>query len=400
MIFIKLILVIVFLSLPGEKILAETFKVVDTEFFWSSSNFTKAEPIEDRMSKGKAPRKESIPLGEISYQDHFTLHGTPPPFHFLSPLKEGDSSLAEINDGHIFFRKNGKKIPLNKSAVPSGADPASPYLLFHPNLDRVLVVYPYYFYQCKENRYFTEVYTDRGILLSTFDSLPTHISLNNPSLLISPEKSGCCDSLKWSIRFYHLRDGSFSEYSCPEGFCGNVLFARLRSKGTFVIALEIVGKVGEIGASIQTNFFIVGDDGRLLASGKTIYAVREPYMDQRRLEALAPYSISNLISIDSLPEKDSWTFHFGRSGKKGDLKLLSFCRDPIPSVAFLLAKDPSLYQRKTDIKISGKVVGNLPLLFIAEPGHYTLSIKTDGEEGDRILKKEIQSDQINIIMFQ
>ena len=392
---VNFILVSIFLLFSIDKISAETFRVVESEFFWSSPNFTKVGPIEDKTIK-----KRSAPLGSMSYKDYIDLHGTPPSFNFLRRLREKDSSLAQIKGGHIFFRKTGKKIPLNRSIVPYWANPIPPYLVSIPIVDRVLVVYPYYLYQDKENRYFTEIYSGQGVLLSTFDSLPTHLSPSNPYLLISPERSGCCESLKWSIRFYNLREGTVSEYSCPEGYCGNVLFTRLGKRGPFVIAQEIVGKMGEIGASIQTNFFIVDDEAKLLASGKAIYAVRESNMDQKRLEILAPYSISNLISIDPLHEKDSWVFHFGRNGKKGTLKLVSLCRDPIPSVTFLLAKDPSIYARRVDIKMAEKVIGNLPLLFIAGPGQYTFLIQMDGEKGERLLTKEIQSEQINVIMFE
>lgn len=391
-------LVVYLLLLPVEKTLADTFKVVQSEFFWSSPNLTKVDPIEDRENKKNMVKKQSVPLGGMSYKDHFDLHGTPPPLNFLKVLKEGDSSIGQIKDGHIFFRKTGKRIPLSRSIVPSWASPVPPYVVTIPMVDRVLVVYPYYVYQDKENRYFTELYSGQGVLLSRLDSLPTHVSLSNPYLLISPERSGCCESLKWSIRFYNLREGSVSEYSCPEGFCGNILFTKLGPKGPFVIVQEIVGKMIEIGASIQTNLFIIGNEGKLSASGKTIYAVREPNLDQIRLEALAPFATSNLISIDPLPEEDSWLLHFGRIGKKGDLKLVSNWPNPAPSVVYLFSKDPSLHQEKGRIEIAEKSIGNLPMLLIAEPGQYTFSAVFDHVHIDKDAI-EIKSDHVNIVMF-
>jgi hypothetical protein len=400
MIFMNLIvLCAVLFIVPIEQTLAGAFEVVQSEFFWSSSNLTPVDPAKDRAIKEGTLKKKSVPLGELSYKDHFDLYGTPPSSKFLLPLKEGDSSLAQIKDGHILFRKTGNKIPLNTSIIPSWANPVPPHIVPIPIIDRILVVYPYYLYQDKENEYSTEMYSDRGVLLSTFDSLPTHVSLSNPYLLISPEKSGCCESLKWSFRFYNLQDGSLSEYSCPEGACGNVLFTKLGDKGPFIVVQEIVGKMSEIGASMQTNFFVVGNEGKLLASGKTIYAVREPNLDQRRLEALAPYAISNLISIDPLPDKNSWLLHFGRQGKKGALRLVSTFLDSAPSVVFLLFKDPSLNQKRGEMKISEKPLGNLPLLLIAEPGPYTFSTLHENGRADKVLTKDILADQINVVIF-
>lgn len=395
-----IILIVLLLLLPTGQISAGAFEVVQSEFFWSSSNLTKVDPAEDRAITKSMLKKKSVPLGDLSYKDHFDLYGTPPSFNFLLPLKEGDSSLAQIRDGHILFRKAGNKIPLNASIVPSWGNPVPPYIVSIPIIDRVLVVYPYYLYQDKENKYYTEIYSDRGVLLSTFDSLPTHVSLSNPYLLVSPEKSGCCESLKWSFRFYNLQDGSLSEYSCPEGSCGNVLFTKVGDRGPSIIVQEIVGKMSEIGASMQTNLFVVGNEGKLLASGKTLYAVREPNLDRQRLEALAPYAISNLISIDPLPEKDNWIVHFGRKGKKGTLRLVSTYFDSAPSVVFLLFKDPSLYQKRGEMKIAGKPLGNLPVLLIAEPGQHTFSTLYENGRTDKVLTKDILPDQINIVIFQ
>jgi hypothetical protein len=401
MMFINLISLSIFLLLlPIDKTLAETFEVVEREFFWSSSNLTKLDPVQDMESKKISPKRKSPPLKTLSYKNHFDLYGTHPSFKFLLPLTEGDSSLAQIKDGHIFFRNTGKKIPLNRSIIPSWANPVPPYLVRIPMIDRVLVVYPYYIYQDKENRYVTEMYSDRGILLSTFESLPTHVSLDNPYLLVSPERSGCCESLKWSIRFYNLRKGSFSEYSCPEGFCGDVLFTKIGDRGPFLIVQEIVGKMSEIGASMQTNFFIVENDGTLSASGKTIHAIREPNLDKRRLESLSPFAISNLISIGPLHGKESWIIHFVVGNQRKALKLVSIYPDPAPSVIYLLPKDPSLHQKKGYIKIAEKRLGDLPLLVIAEPGQYTFSSYSEEVGVDKVLKKDILSDQINMVMFQ
>jgi len=395
--FIILCVLILFLSI--EQTFADTFKVVQSDFFWSSPNLIKADPIERKDEKA-GRKKPSVPLGTMSYQNHFELYGTPPPLDFLLPLKKGPSPLADIKNGHILFRKTGKKLPLNSSAVPSWANSVSPYPVPIPGIDRVLVIYPYYVYRNKENRYMAELYSIQGALLSTFDNLPTHVSLDNPSLLVSPERSGCGEFFKWSIRFYKLRDGSVSEYSCPEGFCGDLLFIKLGKNGPFFIALEMVARTSEIGASMQTNFFVVDHEGTLSASGKTLYAVRQPNLDRRRVGSLSPYAISNLISIDRTDGKDSWIIRFGNGDQRYALKLISTHSDPTPSVIYLLPKDPSLYQKKGYVTMEGKALGPLPLLVIAEPGPYRFSTYYEEERKEKVLTKDILSDQINIVMFQ
>lgn len=391
-ILILLPLLLFLLCLSGQAY-PQTFKVVEKEFLWLSSNFTKTDS--KQASKGE---KGLLPLSSFSFRNHFDSHGTPPPFHFLLPLTAGPSPLAEIKDGYLLFRKTGKKISLSRSVVPSYATRVPPYLLPIPRRDRVLVVYPYYVYQDRENRYVTEIYSDQGALLSTFDNLPTHASLHHPDLLISPEKSGCCDSLKWSIRFYNLEKGSVAEYSCPEGFCGDLLFTKLGDRGPFFIALEIVGKAGEIGASMQTNFYIVEEDGTLSATGKTIYLVREPNVNRRRLDSLSPYAISNLISMDLLPGKDSWIIHFDVRGQRTALKLVSASSDIAPAVVYLLSKYGTESRGKASLKIGDHFLGVPPLFGMARPGPLTFVISfEDGHEEN--IRIDAKSDLVHVIMF-
>jgi hypothetical protein len=386
------------LAVLAGAVFADSLKVVESEFFWSSSNLTEVNPIQGRQIKKSAGKKTGL-LGDLAYKTHFDLYGAPPPLSFLIPLKEGGDPLAKIENGYLLFRKTGKKIPLSTSLLPSGANPAPPYLLSLPKINRILVVYPYYLYQDKENKFMTEVYSDQGTLLSAWDSLPTHVSGNNPYLLVSPERSGCCESLKWSIRFYNLRRNSVSEYSCPEGFCGDVLLTRLGDQGPFFIAQEIVGRVSEVGASMQVNFFIVGNEGDLSASGKILLAVHEPHIDKRKAESLSPFAVSNLISIQPLPERDSWILSFGRQGKKTALNLASVYQGMTPCVAFLLSKDPSLYPKGGEVKITGKMLGSLPLLLVTEPGQYRFSNPFGVEETDKEITGDFLSDQINMMMF-
>ena len=389
---------IFFLEVLMGEAFADSFKVVESEFFWSSSNLTEVDPNQGKQIKKGEGKERTGLLGDLAYKTHFDLHGAPPPLPFLIPLKEGGGSLAKIESHHLFFRKTGKRVPLNPSLIPSGANPASPYLLSLPKINRIAVVYPYYLYQDKENKSMTEIYSDQGTLLSTFDSLPTHVSRNNPYLLVSPERSGCCESLKWSIRFYNLRQNSISDYSCPEGFCGNVLLTSLGDQGPFFIAQEIVGRVSEVGASMQINFFIVGNEGDLSASGKILFAVHEPNLDKRKAESLSPFAISNLISIHPLPERGSWIIHFGPSDRRSALKLTATYKDPVPSIVFLLPTDTSMNALRTVREVEGQSLGILPLLGVSKPGRIIFEVSfADGRKEN--IAKEIKPDFINILIF-
>ena len=377
---------------------AEPFQVIEGVFFWASSNLTEIQPVQFGEDSRNRRGQKIQPLKSQSYKNHFDQHGTHPAYPFLQPMKEADLSIAEIQDGYILFHRGGRKVPLNASPFPRGAIPVPPYLLSTPNREWVLSVYPYYLYQDKDNRYLAEIYSDQGALQATYDSLPTHMSLNHPGLFIAPERSGCCESLKWSVRFYHIRQGSVSEYSCPEGFCGDILFTKLGEKGPFLIVQEIVGKAGEIGASMQTNFYVVENDGSLSASGKTLYAVREPGISGPRLDSLSPFAISNLFSIDPLPEKGNWIIHFGAGGRERVLKLASICKDQAPAIVFLLAKDLSMSAEREVVEVDGRRVGVLPLLGVTKSGQVSFEISSKGGRKGGSLK-EVRSDFVNILMY-
>ena len=383
-----------------QSVMAGKFIVVENEFHWHSSNLTEVPvaQIQNIQVKKGYLEKNRTPLGDMAYNKHFDSFGAPPPLNFLRPLKKGVSPLAQIKGRYVLFHKTGTEIPLNRSIVPSWADPADPYLLSIPDFDRVFVAYPYYLFQCKENKSFTEMYSDNGVLLATFDTLPTHYSVSNPYLLVSPERSGCCDSLKWSIRFYNLHQGSVSEYNCPEGFCGDVLFTKLGKEGPFLIVQEIVGYAEEIGLSLQTNIYIIKNDGTLSASGKIIHAVHHPNISKHMMQASSPYAVSNLVAVDLLPGRDNWLIHFVVNTEKKTLKLVSTYKNVPPSVVFLLSKDPSAYENKGLVKIAGKTLGNLPLLGITEHGQHTFSVFFDEGSPEKVVTN-IESDRINIVTF-
>lgn len=379
-----------FLLWPAGRALGETLQVVDKDFLWTSPNLIQADSVQKFVTKLPS-------LGSLSFKNYFDRYGTHPSFPFLRPLKEKNVTVAQIEKGHILFRKTGKRVPLNRSLVPSWGNPVPPYLLATPNKKWILVVYPYYVYQDKENRYVTEVFDDLGVPLMTLENLPTHVSSKDPDLLISPEKTGCCESLKWTIRFYNLKEGLISEYGCPEGFCGDILFTKLGDKGPFVIAQEIVGRVSEIGASMQTNFYVVENDGKLSASGKVLFVIRGPNLDQKKLESLSPFAISNLISMEPLPGKEGWVLHFSKGGQGKALKLASNYLESPPSPVFLLLKDPSMAGKK-GIKIGEHPLGKLPLLGVAKPDQMTFGLSLEGGQEEKVIK-EIKPDFVNVLVF-
>ncbi|UCF94766.1 MAG: hypothetical protein JSW39_11625, partial [Desulfobacterales bacterium] len=221
---------------------AHAFKVVDRQFLWLSANFAEI-PDPTNPDVAESSNRARLPLGHLAHDRYLEQHGSAPPLNFLQALQRGARSVARLSENDIVFHQAGQKKPLKTDIVPAGAERAAPYLLGVPISDFVLVVYPYYFYGCKENDYMVEVYSRYGSHLYTFDSLPTHVLRDNPRILIAPQKSGCCDSLRWSIRFYNLDTGFVSDFTCPEGLCGDLLFTQLDQEGVFIVGQEIIGLV-------------------------------------------------------------------------------------------------------------------------------------------------------------
>ncbi|OGP90793.1 MAG: hypothetical protein A2156_11055 [Deltaproteobacteria bacterium RBG_16_48_10] len=392
----KSFLVCFFLALALGHALGEPIQIVEKDFVWLSSTLTEVTPP---VIKQDPYQIRGTPLvRERSYRNYFDQIGGPPPYPFLRSMKGGHPSIAQIKDGCIFFHKTGKKVPVIAPSFPPGANPVPPYLLTTPNGKWVLVIYPYYLYQDKENRHLTEVYTDRGDRVAVYESLPTHVLASNPDLFVSPERSGCCESLKWSIRFYNPRGGSVSEFSCPEGFCGDVLFTKLEPKGPLIVIEEIVGRADEIGASMQTNVYVVEPDGKLAASGKTLYAVRATGLSRKQIDSLSPFAISNLVSVEPDPGKLGWLFYFEIDGERRVLRLVSTETQPALSVTFVLSKDPSMSGRGKMVKTGERSLGFLPLLVVSEPGKTPFQIHHGDGKIEEIVK-EIESDYVNILLF-
>jgi len=392
----KSFLVCFFLALALGHALGEPIQIVDKDFVWLSSNLTEITP--PRIKQDLHQFRGAPPVRERSYRNYFDRTGGPPPYPFLRSMEGGRPSIAQIKDGSIFFRKTGNKVTLITPSFPPGANPAPPYLLNTPNGKWVLAVYPYYLYQEKENRHLTEVYTDSGDRVAVYESLPTHVLVSNPDLFVSPERSGCCESLKWSIRLYNPRGGSVSEFSCPEGFCGDVLFTKLEPKGPLIVIEEIIGRADEVGASMQTNVYVVESHGKLAASGKTLVAVRASGLSRKQIDSLSPFAISNLISVEPDPGKMGWLFYYETDGGRRVLRLVSAGTQPVPSVSFVLSKDPSMSARGKMVKTGGRSLGFLPLLVVSDPGKTSFQIDHGDGKIEEVVK-EIKSDDVNVLLF-
>jgi hypothetical protein len=148
---------------------------------------------------------------------------------------------------------------------------------------------------------------------------------------------------------------------------------------------------------MQTNLYVVENDGRLSASGKALFATRDPSLTKRKLESLSPFAISNLISIEPLPGKEGWILHFSKGGQGRALKVASNYLESPPSPVFLLLKDPSMAGKK-GIKIGDRHLGKLPLLGVTQAGQVTFELSPEGGKEEKV-SKEIQSDFVNILAF-
>lgn len=329
----------------GEPGWANDLVVTEGTLLWHSPSFSAVSTDGERNLPGARTRLESVPrIGDLAYDRYFESHGSPPPLDFLKPLEAAPAALAYIDQGSVVFPKTGARVTLSRVPLPPGSSPASPYLLSTPRKDWVLVIHPYYLVQGKETHHVVEVYSAEGVRRGSFDSLPTHVSASNPQLLVSPDRLGCCDSLRWSIRFYDLRRLSVSEYGCPESRCGDALFTRIGNGGPFLIVQETVETVRDAGSVTETSVHIVDDAGALIASGKLIFAIRDsPERPQSpglecalptAISAQSPYAVRYLLSVDPVRGGEGWMFRFDDERGTSAWKLASVWSAPSPSVVF------------------------------------------------------------------
>jgi hypothetical protein len=311
---------------------------------WHSPNIQPAASDNSVLRNiGGPPTEGRVALGLLAYNRLFEATGVPPAWKFLRPLQVAPAALATIAGGNVLFPRSGMRAALRRSELPPEAEQAPPYLLSDSSADWVLVVYPYYLFGGKETRYVVDLYSDHGTWRSRFDTIPTHVLVSNPSLLISPERAGCCESLRWSFRFYEVHWGTTSEYTCPEARCGDVVFAKLGPEGPLVLALEVLGESPTRKPVAETRLFVISDEGVLLASGAFAYATREAGgsdlgMGQtcavpERVAARSPFAVANLLSVMPAPGAQKWLVWFrGDGGSKGWEVRSTWERNPAASV--------------------------------------------------------------------
>jgi hypothetical protein len=334
------------------------------------------------------------PLSELAYNFHFDSFGAPPPLDFLTKLQPPGADFVAIDGHDIKFKKYGKTVPINSSRVPAWADPAKPYALSTPFSDMVVIVYPYYFYQCKENKYFAELYSPDGRLLQTFDSLPTHVAVDNPNILIAPERSGCCESIRWDFRFYNIAENTITQLACPEGFCGDVLFEFMDQYGHYLLIQEILDSVSGVGTYLQTNIYLIDRHGQLDASGRIIFATKDKQSNRENISAIAPFGLRNLQSVDRIENGTSWLLHYNAGGRRRTAQITGQPDGASPTALFLLADEPAAGRAQAEVKIAGYRVGQLPSLLMAAPGTYMITTRSAG--GVEISKQfEVKPNTIN-----
>jgi len=366
--------VAVLLALPALSLGAESVTQFDGTFRWASTNMVLRQTTElsdsQRSGRNTGDRK---PLRDNAYNFHFDSFGAPPAFDFLAKLEPCGSESVEIESQHINFKKYGRTVPLNSSLVPDWADPAKPYAVSTPFFDKVVIVYPYYFYQCKENKYFAELYSLEGNLVQTFDSLPTHVALNNPNLLISPERSGCCESIRWDFRFYNIAQKTMTQLFCPEGFCGDVLFEFIDQHEHYLLIQEIVDSVSGVGTYLQTDIYLIDKQGNLAASGRVIFADKDNQSSKENISTVAPFSLRNLESVDRINNGKSWLLHYKTGNEHSTAQITGRTDNLSPTALFLLADERAAQPQNAGIKINGYKVKELPSLLIATPGKYLIT---------------------------
>jgi hypothetical protein len=387
--------IFILLQLPFNALCAESITQFDTTFHWKSPNMILRQTTElpDPQKTGRNAG-DTTPLRDYAYNFHFDSFGAPPPTGFLAKLEPCSSDAVEIDSHYIKFKKYGRTVPLDASLIPDWADPAKPYAVSAPSFDRVVVVYPYYFYQCKENKYFAELYSREGKLLQTFESLPTHVAVNNPNLLISPERSGCCESIRWDFRFYNIAHKTMTQLSCPEGFCGDVLFEFIDQLGHYLLIQEIVDSVSGVGAYLQTNIYLIDNQGNLAASGQTIFATKDNRIDKENISANAPYSLRNLQSVARIKNDSSWRLHYRTGNTLSTAQITGQPDTASPSALFLLADKHLAHLTNAEIKIAGYKVKQLPSLLIATPGKYMITTRS-GRGGGSSKEFEVKPNTIN-----
>lgn len=286
-----------------------------------------------------APR---APLAEIAYDRHFLDHGLPTPWPFLERLAAPPPEVARL-DGDMVVFPGGVRRPFDRTAIPDIATPAAPFLLAVPAARRIIAAAPYYLLRDKETRYAVTVFNETGDRQALFDALPTHALAGVPDVLAAPERTGCCETTAWTIRFFDLAAKSVAAYGCPPGECGDLVLARLDGGRLLLAIEEFETHLGE-GAVVITRLDVVSPRGPAEASARFVHAIRDPSAGiasegecASRVMAAerSPYAIRNLISVTSTAD-GAWTVRFATPHGPESWTFTGAAGSPAPTVSFPL----------------------------------------------------------------
>ena len=96
---------------------SEPVTVVEKEFLWSSPNLEETEIPGPPAGARKGIVQKGPALGDFAYKTYFDRNGTPPPYPFLRPLKEG-SPFARIVGSALCFQEAEEGSP-DRHPVPA-----------------------------------------------------------------------------------------------------------------------------------------------------------------------------------------------------------------------------------------------------------------------------------------
>ena len=168
---------------------------------------------------------------------------------------------------------------------------------------------------------------------------------------------------------------------------------KLTRGGPFLVGLERIGSLAGVGAFLQTDIFIIHDDGVPSASGKIIHTLRSPSVNRGNIQAVSPFSISKLSSLEPVKGRGSnlWLLQFEGGDTKVPLLLNGNIKDETPAVVFLIPKETD---QKRIIKFDNQDIAAIPAIGICDPGSYTLS----DEMNNMVKRIDVQPDMINRII--
>ena len=160
---------------------------------------------------------------------------------------------------------------------------------------------------------------------------------------------------------------------CPEGFCGDVLFEFMDTYEHYLLIQEIVDSVSAVGTYLQTNIYLIDNQGHPAASGRIIFATQDIHSTKDSISAVAPFSLRNLESVDRIKDDNSWILRYRFGNGHHTAKITGLTDGTSPTALFLLANGRLTQQQKAGIKINGHKIKTLPSLLIAIPGKYLLT---------------------------